>query len=451
MIVAGKWKKKSLAKRVIGSILFLLIYRLLCCIPLPFTDVNAFFAGSGLGESFGVLNILTGGALSRVSIAGLGISPYISASIFIQIFGIVIPSIAELQRSGAIGRKKIKQLTIGLSIITSIVSSLGILNTYMSYGVFVRTDWVAMLVCTVIMALCSILFAFMGNYIDDELFGNGISLFLLAGILSNVPHEIANMLTRAQSVSGKSSEYWIFVSIVVFVSLVMLIFVNWLNYVERDVRLEYNHKSTSDNELVYENSVLPLKMLPNSVLPVIFASSFLSVFSIIASLFGGDAAWLRIFDMNKWLDFSDPVASIGLLIYFFMIFVFGYYTQLVNMNPIEVASNLKKSGAVIVGVAPGVETENYLKKYGGKLNFLGCFGLCILAALPIVMSRVFGVPSLSFLGTSLIIIVSVINDTWYTWKVEKRSARYIGYMKEMSEFKHERTANQFVLFSKVRP
>ena len=145
------------------------------------------------------------------------------------------------------------------------------------------------------------------------------------------------------------------------------------------------------------------------------------------------------------------MASIGLLIYFFMIFVFGYYTQLVNMNPIEVASNLKKSGAVIVGVAPGVETENYLKKYGGKLNFLGCFGLCILAALPIVMSRVFGVPSLSFLGTSLIIIVSVINDTWYTWKVEKRSARYIGYMKEMSEFKHERTANQFVLFSKVRP
>lgn len=451
-MISGKTKKRKLFQEILGTIICLLVYRLLCCVPLPFTDTEMFFSGSNLGESFGILNIMTGGAMSRVSIAGMGIAPYITASIFIQIFGIVIPSIAELQRSGAVGRKKIRKLTIGLSVFTGLFSSFGILNMYMSYGVFVRTDWIAIVICMVLMTLCSVMFAFMGDYIEEELFGNGISLFLLAGILSNLPAELASLWSRATTKYETPYDLWLFIGVVGAVCVGMLIFVCWLNETERSVQLEYSGKAGTDSTLVAENSILPLKMLPNSVLPVIFASSFLSVFSVIGLMINPDANWVHWFDMNQWLDTTNLMPSIGLLIYFVMIFVFGYYTQLINMNPIEMASNLKRSGAVIIGVAPGVETEKYLKKYAGRMNFIGCICLCIIAVVPIILSKVFGVPSLSFLGTSLIIIVSVVNETWYTWKVESRSARYVGYLDEMNEHKHQmRRYNSFSLFTKVRP
>mgnify|MGYP002526406763 CR=1 FL=1 len=154
--------------------------------------------------------------------------------------------------------------------------------------------------------------------------------------------------------------------------------------------------------------------------------------------------------MNAWLNIEDPIASIGLLLYFILIFIFGYYTQLVNMNPIEMAAELKRSGAVIIGVVPGADTEQYLKQHIGRLNRLGCLGLCFVAFIPIFLGRFFGVTSLSFLGTSLIIIVAVFTETWYTWRVEKRSLKYLKYRREMELFGKKKRVDPFVMFTKLR-
>ena len=436
-------KRLTLPQQMAGTLLCLLVYRLLSCVPLPFMNTAMIEILMGAGGSMGLLNVLTGGNLSRMSIAALGVSPYITASIFVQLFGIIIPPVAAMQRDGAVGRKKIKRLTVVLSGIFAVLTAAGMMCGYWQAGLLTVGAWYGAVVPGALMVAASLLVTWMGQLIDDKFFGNGVSLLLLAGIVSTLPGELwligKSVWTAYQAVG---------VAVFAVVLFVLFMFVYFMLRSERVYQVSYMTK-ISGAPLPKEDSVLSLKLLSSSVMPVIFASSVLAVPAVVQAIVGHEIEWMKIFQTNYWLRPEIPWASAGIPIYLGLIFFFTRYSQSMSMNEIEMADALRKSGCVIEGVAPGLETELFLRKEMAQLNRLGALMLSLVAFLPIVGGQLFYLPSVSVFGTSMILIVSVVMDAWYVFRVEYKSLRYTRCQKKMIE--GQQGKNQFVLLDqKVR-
>lgn len=419
----SKW---TLSGRIFGTLMCLVLYRLVSCVPLPFLDlavVQDLYADS---PSLSLLSLMTGGDVSRVSWAALGISPYISASIFIQLFAILIPPLASLQRDGAVGRKKMKSLTVELSCVFAAFTACGLMFNYRQSGILVSQAWYAFAVPVVILVLMALVFTWMGQMIDDRLFGNGISLFLLTGIVSSLPASLQAAGPALRNMTVPS-----YVSIGCFAVLIVAVFgfVYFIQGCYAVYPVSYTQKPSSDR-LTKEASVLKLKLLSSSVMPVIFASAVLSVPDLIESVFGKTIVWLNVFRTSCWFDAQMPWASIGIPVYLLLIFGFTRYSQAITVSEVEMADQMRRAGCVLEGVAPGIETELFLKKEMQVLNTRGAFALCIVACLPIIAARVFQIPSVDLLGTSVILIVSVLADTWYAFRVEQKSSAYLFCLKQ---------------------
>ena len=422
------WKIEDVRKRILFTLFMVIVIRIGAQIPVPGTDA-AWIADnmSGLLKdgAFNIFNSFTGHSLDKFSILALSITPYITSSIVMELLSIAIPKLEELHKEGNEGRKKInsytRYLTVALSLVEGLAMSWGFGNSGL-YGTH-KPLWFYVAVSTIALTAGSAFLMWIGEQITDKGIGNGISIVLLVNILSSIPGDLWTLFTTFTS--GKTIALAVVIIIVTVAAiLAIVVFVVWVNGAQRKIPVQYAGKIVGRRTLGGQQSNIPLKVMTASVIPVIFASSLMSIPAMVTQFvtnFSGNAGtgevtfWNHVvyfLSSNYWFRIGIPwYYSLGVILYLALIFVFAYFYTSITFNPTEVAENLKKQGGFVPGIRPGKPTSDYLNSVLNRLVFIGACALSIVALIPIVVAGLFNVTNVSFLGTSLIIIVGVILET----------------------------------------
>lgn len=409
-------KVKDIRKKLVYTFWIMVVVRIGCQIPVPGIDVaqvQAYLA-SALGDSFSFLNSFTGGSFENMSIFALNVTPYITSSIIMQLLTIAIPALEEMQKDGDDGRKKITAITRYLTVGLSVLEASGLVIGFSREGLLTVDNFFGALVIVVVLTAGSCTVMWLGERITERGVGNGISIVLLINIVSRMPSDISNLYT--QFVHGKETVKAVAAAIVIItVIVVTTMLVVMLQDAERRIPVQYAKKTQGRKLVGGQASYIPLKVNTANVIPIIFASSLLSIPSIIVNLFNirTNEFWSKVMmgmNQNYWFNSSYPYAYIGLAVYILLVIMFAYFYTSITFNPMEVANNMKKSGGFIPGIRPGRPTQDYLNKILNYIVFIGVVGLIIVAMIPIFFNGRFGA-NVSFGGTSLIIIVGVIIET----------------------------------------
>ena len=430
------FKVKDIRSKIFYTFLMLVVVRLGSQLPIPGVD-RSYFANwfsQQVGDAFNFFDAFTGGSFEEMSIFALNITPYITSSIIIELLTIAIPKLEEMQKDGEEGRKKLtaitRYVTVGLALLESIAMVIG----FGRQGLI--PDMTAMNVITVVVSLTagSAFLMWVGERITEKGVGNGISIVLMINILSRVPSDITTLyetFIKPQTVAkGALAAVIILAVIVVTVVLVIL-----LNGATRNIPVQYAKKMQGRKMVGGQSSSIPLKVNTAGVIPVIFASSLMSMPSIIAAFMGrgnGNGIGSKILkglSQQNWLSLSNPVYTLGFVLYAVMIVFFAYFYTSITFNPIEVADNMKKQGGFIPGIRPGKPTQDYLEKILNYIIFIGAIGLLIVCTIPIVFNGAFGA-SVSFGGTSIIIIVGVVLETLKQIESQMLVRNYRGFLSE---------------------
>lgn len=413
------FKIKDIRQKLIYTFLMLVVVRLGSQLPVP--GVNRTFFANWLaaqtGDAFNLLDAFTGGSLASMSIFALGINPYITSSIIIQLLTIAIPKLEEMQKDGEDGRKKIAEytryLTVGLALFESCAMAVGLGGK----GLLLedhRNIW-GYLTVVAAMTAGSALLMWIGERITDNGVGNGISIVLLINIVSGTPQDMMTLYERFMA--GRSVAVATVSGIIVLAIIVaIVVFVLVLNDAERRIPVQYSKKMQGRRMIGGQSTYIPLKVNTANVIPVIFASSIMSMPVMIAQFFHVDYSTiggkiLLALSSSNWFKPEAPAYSIGMLVYIILVVLFAYFYTSITFNPLEVANNMKKSGGFIPGIRPGKPTSDYLNNILNYIVFIGACGLVIVCIIPIIASGLFSVGNLSFGGTSLIIIAGVILET----------------------------------------
>ena len=406
---------KEIRRRVLYVVFILVVIRLGSQIPVPGVDSEYFktFFENSSNDAFSFLNAFTGGGFSNFSILALSITPYITSSIIVQLLTIAIPQLEELQKDGQDGRDKLTKLTRILTIALSLMES-----TAMCIGfgnqMILELNVINVLVVVACLTGGSAFLMWLGEQINEKGIGNGISMVLLINILSRIP---ADMTTLYENfVKGKTiAKGALAVVIIAAIILVVIVLTLILNGAERRIPVQYSQKMVGRRLVGGNASHIPLKVNTAGVIPIIFASSIMSFPQIIVSFTGKTpSGWggkiIKMLSSSNWFDTSDWFSTLGIVLYIVLVIFFAYFYTSITFNPMEVADNMKKSGGFIPGIRPGKPTEEYLNNVLKYIIFIGVCGLIIIAIIPHVFNGLFNA-SVSFGGTSLIIIVSVILET----------------------------------------
>ena len=413
------FKVKEVRERLLYTFMMLIVIRIGSCLPIPGLDASFLkeFFTNLQNSGMGFVNAITGGSFSNMSLFALSITPYITSSIIMQLMTIAIPKLEEMQKEGEDGRKKIAEytryLTVALALFQSSAMAIGFGKQGLLYE-DAQNIWGYM---TVIAAMTagSALLMWIGERITEKGVGNGISIVLLINIVSSLPQDVLMLYERFMA--GKSVAVATVAAIIVLAVVVAtVVFVLVLNGAERRIPVQYSKKMQGRRMIGGQSSHIPLKVNTAGVIPVIFASSIMSMpvmiaqfFNVDYSTFGGKI--LMALSSANWFRPEMPVYSVGLLIYIVLVVLFAYFYTSITFNPLEVANNMKKSGGFIPGVRPGKPTSDFLNNILNYIVFIGATGLVIVCIVPIIASGLFNVGSLSFGGTSLIIIAGVILET----------------------------------------
>ena len=413
------FKVKEVRERLLYTFMMLIVIRIGSCLPIPGVDASFLkeFFTNLQNSGMGFVNAITGGSFSNMSLFALSITPYITSSIIMQLMTIAIPKLEEMQKEGEDGRKKIAEytryLTVALALFQSSAMAIGFGKQGLLYE-DAQNVWGYM---TVIAAMTagSALLMWIGERITEKGVGNGISIVLLINIVSSLPQDVLMLYERFMA--GKSVAVATVAAIIVLsVVVATVVFVLVLNGAERRIPVQYSKKMQGRRMIGGQSSHIPLKVNTAGVIPVIFASSIMSMpvmiaqfFNVDYSTFGGKI--LMALSSANWFRPEMPVYSVGLLIYIVLVVLFAYFYTSITFNPLEVANNMKKSGGFIPGVRPGKPTSDFLNNILNYIVFIGATGLVIVCIVPIIASGLFNVGSLSFGGTSLIIIAGVILET----------------------------------------
>ena len=438
----GRRRKLPFRTRVLGTVGCVVLYRLLACLPLPFAD-RAVLSGFLAGRQLGLFEIMSGGGMSRLSVATLGISPYISASIIMQLLGAVVPVVSLLQRSGPVGQKKIRDATMSVSAAVSVVSGTTLALSYRSAGILPQGFVTGLVAPVAAMAACSVGLARLGCYVDEKLFGRGTSILLLAGVLASLPGTLAHAGAACADMAGPAGAAGFAAGCVLFFFLAFLL-VNC----RMELPLSYSGKPVSGDGSLASVSVLPLMAMPGSVMPVVFASYFLSLASIVSFAVPDPPAFLAAFDMSAWFDPARPAYTLGAVAYCLLIFLFGRVSQVMSVNGGELAENLRRGGCTVAGVAGGKETEAYLTGKIRSVTRFGSLGLCAMAVLPVLCGAVLGLPGIGYMGTSVLLAVSVTQEVLSEALAYAASGRYVRCMEPMR--KGPRSGNPYALLDMAR-
>ena len=404
------WGAKELRNRILFTLIMLIFLRMVSQITVP--GVNSEFLKSYFGdnEAFNLMNAFTGGGLERLSVFALGVTPYITSSIIIQLFTISFPRLEQLAKEGESGRKKLTKYTQYVTLVLSLVSSISmvigfrnqmlITKNYLTYAVVVAT-----------LTGGSMILVWLGNRITEKGIGNGISMILLFNILSRMPQDMKTLYECFMQ--DKAWTKMTMAGLVIAMTIVVVICLTLiLNSAERRIPVVYTQKMQGRRFAGDGASNIPMKVNTAGVMPVIFATSLMTFPALILGLLGKtpNGIWATVtkaLNSNNWFDPSDWLPTVGYILYVLLLIFFAYYYTTITFNSAEIANNLKKAGATIPGKRPGKDTELYLQKILKHVIMIGVIGLLIVCTIPLVISGVTGA-NVSFGGTSLIIIVSVI-------------------------------------------
>jgi len=438
--LVGAFKNKDIRKKILYTLMILVIVRVGSLLPIPGVDTEYFsslLSGINTGD-LSYLSAFTGGSFERMSLFALSITPYITSSIIMQLLTIAIPKLEEMQKEGEDGRKKIasitRYVTIGLSLIESIAMAVGFGRSgLIKDSAQLSTLHYVVCIIVVIAALTagSAVLMWLGERATEKGVGNGISVILLINIVSTMPNDLKNMYT--QFMKGKDFVRFTLVCLLIIAVIILtVVFVCALQGAERKIPVQYAKTVRGRKTMGGQSSHIPLKVNTAGVIPVIFASSLLSVPQIIVNLFnikssGVGAKIMQALSQSYWFNRTYPWASIGLIVYILLVFFFAYFYTAITFNPMEIANNMKKSGGFIPGIRPGQPTQDYLNKILNYIIFIGAVGLIIVACIPMFFSGFFGA-NVSFGGTSLIIVVGVVIETIKNIESRMLVRNYQGFL-----------------------
>ena len=444
--IKNAWSIPDLRRKILFTLLIVVIFRIGSVIPVPFLNMDALAHVMGNAQGVddtlvGYLNTLSGGAFSNATIFAMGITPYINSSIIMQLLCVAIPPLERLSKEGEEGRKKIaaitRYVTVGLGLIQGTAYFFFLKNTfdnqapadgswtptYLPIAKYTEgfSMWFAALVIILAFTAGTALIMWLGEQINKNGIGNGISILLFAGIIARLPYTV-NLLSQYWNLGGQgSTQYYIFVPLWIVLFLAVIWFITFMQDAERRIPIQYAKRVVGRKMYGGQSTHLPIKVALGGVMPIIFASSILSIPSTI-----------QMFTQPKegfWKAFFDAFSTRGWLyavLYFVLILAFAYFYTTIQYNPVEMANNLKQNNGTIPGIRPGRPTADFIAKILSRITLIGA--LSVIALLPILYSDFTGLYGLSMGGTSVIIIVGVALDTAKQLESQMMMRHYKGFL-----------------------
>ena len=419
------WKIEELRKKILFTLVIILLYRLGNAIPVPDVNIallNAYFAQQQ-STILGLLDVMSGGAFSNATIFALSIQPYINASIIIQLLCIAIPALERLSKEGGEeGRKKIASITRYATV------AIGLLQGFAYYMLIKNNNmlnadaqgiWSAIVIILTFTS-GSALIMWLGEQITEFGIGNGISMILFASIISRLP---TSLITTVRNITAGNLQWWLAVLMLIG-AIAMIVLIVYVNDAERRIPVQYAKRVVGRKMYGGQSTHLPMKVNMSGVMPIIFAQSIASLPATVAALFAGKTdGWVNTWFANN----SIPYA----IIYFLLIIFFAYFYSTIQFNPVEVANNLKKNGGYIPGFRPGKPTSEFIQKVLNKITLFGAIYLGIIAIVPILISHFSNAAALTGLslgGTSIIIVVGVALETVRALEAQMLMRNYQGFL-----------------------
>ena len=435
-------KTPDVRKKLLYTLLLIVIFRLGCYITVP--GVDTFALSEAFGEANGMaslIDLISGGAFSRFSIFAMSISPYITASIVLQLLSMVIPALERLTKEGGEeGRKKINRYTKILTVFLALIEGLGIYLAYSSTGIFIGNNFVTGATVVISLMAGTALLMWLGDEITNKGIGNGISIIIFVGIIAGLPGAVtmiwdlimpvATTGVRAFSTTGLLVSLGIIIGAIILVAAVVFV-----QQAERRVPVQYSKRVVGRKMVGAQNTHIPLKLVMAGVMPIIFASSFLTFPAMIIQMFIPDIAtqtgfWATIYNFS----IASSTSQVGLgytianaLVYLLLIVGFTFFYTYATFNPAEVSNNIKRNGGFIPGIRAGKPTTDYLSSIISKLTWFGGLYLAIIAILPMLVRFIPNV-NLAFGGTSILIVVGVALETIQQLESQLVMRHYKGFL-----------------------
>ena len=426
--IASILKNKEIMNRILFTVLILFIFRIGAQITVPGVNPDGLEEYLNSGSALSLMNLLGGGTLQTFSIFALGVSPYITAQIIVQLLSTdVLPALSELRRQGQYGRRKMEYATRYLTLMLGAVQAYGIIKTIentdsvkftLMNSLPANLKWIGYLYIIIVMLAGAMLVMWLGDQISVKGIGNGISMIIFAGIVCSLPNQFSHAFTTYISSTGGRPDSLVIAGVFKFILyvvayLVIIAFVTFVELSQRKIPIQHSGKGGGQTQSMARASFLPIKINSAGVIPVIFASSLLMAPSVIAAFIdsdGGEAKWLKIFSTSEMYDMGSWSMPWGLIIYIVLTVAFTFFYANLQIDPQQMAENFQKNGSYIPGVKPGIETERYIRRVLNRVTFLGAAALVIIASLPsiLTLSGIFGQDSsLVMGGTGMIIVVGV--------------------------------------------
>ncbi|WP_455582143.1 preprotein translocase subunit SecY [Dysosmobacter sp.] len=422
------WGIPELRKKIIFTLLILLIFRIGNAITVPYvnTDLLAAYLQNMGATILGLYNVMSGGAFANATVFALSIQPYINSSIIIQLLTVAIPSLERLARDGGEeGRKKIQSITRYTTVGIAVLQAFGYYMMMKNYNLLQSGAdgiWPALVIIVTFIAGSSFVM-WMGEQVTEFGVGNGISIILFAGILSRVPV----MVSQGIAFGAKAAVNWLWVVLLVAAMLAMVVFIVFINDAERRIPVQYAKRQVGRKMYGGQSTHLPMKVNMSGVLPVIFAQSIASL-PITVWTFIGIPVKEESPVAYAIYNAIDTKSVIYMVVYFIMIIGFSYFYSSIQFNPVEIANNLKKQGGFIPGFRPGKPTVDFIRKVLNKITLFGAIYLGIVAICPLILGRLVGNNSLAIGGTSVIIVVGVALETVKALESQMLMRQYKGFL-----------------------
>ena len=427
-VFKNAWKIEDLREKILYTLLIIVIFRVGSAIPVPFLDTSALSAlmNANSGNLIGYLNMLTGGVLSQATIFSLSISPYITASIVIQLLAVAIPALEKMSKEGPEGRKKLNKITRYTTVGLGLIQAYAYYVTLKSYNAIEKFDnkWENALVVVTILFMFTagaMLTMWLGERIDEKGIGNGISMLLFAGIVSGGPRLVTTLW--AYLTSGQT-KYYFFVPALIIIFLLLIAFIVLMNDAERRIPVQYAKRVVGRKQYGGQSSHIPIKVAMAGVLPIIFASSLLAIPATVK-------AFVTVKEGSFWDGFFNLFESTSWfysVLYFILIVALSYFYIAIQYNPVEMANNLQKNNGAIPGIRPGRPTSDFISRVITKITFIGALFLGVIALLPNILGAASGIGNVGIGGTTIIIVVSVALETARNLESQMMMRHYKGFL-----------------------
>ncbi len=429
--IRNAWQLPDLRKKLLFTLLIIIVFRIGSVIPVPFLDSAALASAMGdltnNGSMFAYLNTMSGGAFSNATLFAMGVTPYINSSIIIQLLTVAIPPLERLAKEGEEGRKKLATITRYVTV------ALGLIQGF-AYFMFLKQKNVldyktgfdfffAAAVIILVFTAGTALMMWMGEQINQHGIGNGISILLFAGIIARFPVIVAELANYWSMAMSGSTQYFVLVPLFVVIFLAVIWVITFMQDSERRIPIQYAKRVVGRKMYGGQSSHLPIKLGLGGVLPIIFASSILSIPSTIKLIFPGITGF-----WNSFIELFSSSSWVYAVLYFILIIMFAYFYTSIQYNPIEMSNNLRQNNGTIPGIRPGKPTSDFIAKILSRITLIGALFLAVIALVPIIYGKLTGMSSMSLGGTSIIIVVGVCLDTVKQMESQMMMRHYKGFL-----------------------